>query len=68
MVSMAPSQGRKTIALQVCLLPTDRAPEVPAAEAVDVAAGVSDWIVNEVVDIIVGVTDWVIINPVVLME
>lgn len=56
MESTAASQGRKRIALKVCLLPTDFTLEVPVAEAVDVAAGVSDWMVNEVVD------------PVVLME
>ena len=65
---MAASQVRKRVALQACLLPTERTPEVPAAEAVDVAAGVSDWMVNEVADTIVGVTDCIIIDPVVLME
>ena len=54
--------------LQVCLFPTERAADVTAAEAVDVAAGVSDWMVNEVVDTIVGVTDCIIIDPVVLIE
>lgn len=68
MESMAASQGRKRIALQVCLLPTERTPEVPAAEAVDVVAGVSEWMVNEAVDTAVRVTDCVIIDPVVLME
>ena len=68
MESTAASQGRKRIALQVCLLPTERTPEVPAAEAVDVAAGVSDWMVNEAVDTVVGVTDCIIMDPVVLME
>lgn len=65
MVSMAASQGRKGTALQVCLLPTERTREVPAAEAVDVAAGVSDWMVNEAVDTAAGDTDCVIIEDLV---
>ena len=47
---MAVSQGRKIIALQVCFLLTERTRDLVVAEAVDVAAGVSDWTVNEVVD------------------
>lgn len=65
---MAASQGRKRNELQVCLLPTECTPEIPAAEAVDVAAGVSDWMVNEAVDTVVGVTDCIVIDPVVLMK
>lgn len=63
MVSIAVSQGRKTIALQVCLFLTERTPDLVVAEAVDVAAGVSVWMVNEVVDTVAGVTDCITIDP-----
>ena len=45
MESTAASQGRKRLELQVCLLATERTPDEPAAAAVEVAAGVSDWMV-----------------------
>ena len=56
--------------LQVCMFPTERTPDVTAAEAVDVAAGVSDRMVIDswAVDTLVAVADCVITDLVVLIK
>ena len=60
--STAAIQGKKRLVFQVCLFPTERAPEATAAEAVDVAAMVSERMVIDswVVDTLVAVIDCVI--------
>ena len=67
MESTAVIQGRMRLMLQVYLLPTERVPEVPAAGAVDVAAGVTNWTVIDPrsVAAAVGATDCLTIESVV---
>ena len=57
--STIPIQGRRRHVPQANLTPPERASDVLAAEAFDVAAGVSDWIVigADTFAVIVGVPD-----------